>query len=309
LKYKPRSPYFYVGDKYKLMPQIAQLFPKRIRRYYEPFVGGGSSALYIDADEYHLNDIDAYIIKLHRFIGGFTNKRQELLDNLFVLIDEYKMTLSFKGVTVGDELKKKYVKTYFAHYNRPGFLRMREDFNADKGDMLRLYVLLIYGFNHFLRFNSKGDFNLPVGNVDFNKNVYNALTGYLQFVRNNNVKFYCGDYKLFLQNAEIGKGDFVYLDPPYLISASEYNKGWSTTEETDLLTVLDELNECGVRFAISNLITHKNRENTIFSEWSAKYHTDEIMSNYISYHDNSVKNSREVLVRNYGLSRTEAKFD
>jgi DNA adenine methylase len=210
------------------------------------------------------------------------------------------MTLSYKGITVSDELKRHYVKTYFAQYNRPGFLRMREDFNADKSDMLRLYTLLIYGFNHFLRFNSSGDFNLPVGNVDFNKNVYNALVGYLDFIRCNKVKFYCDDYKSFLHDVDFGEGDFVYLDPPYLISASEYNKVWSPIEELSLLGILDELNERGVRFAISNLLTHKGQENTIFAEWSAKYTTDKITSNYISYHDNSVKNSREVLVRNYG---------
>jgi DNA adenine methylase Dam len=282
------------------MPQIARLFPPQIRHYYEPFVGGGSSALYVSAEEYHLNDIDSYIIKLHRFIGEFADNQQGLLDGLFHLIAEYGMTLSFNGITVSDELKRQYAKTYFAQYNRPGFLRMREDFNADKSDMLRLYTLLIYGFNHFLRFNSSGNFNLPVGNVDFNKNVYNALVGYLKFVREKNVSYYCGDYKSFLRNAVFSDGDFVYLDPPYLISASEYNKVWSPLEEINILSVLDELNERGVKFAISNLIAHKGQENAIFAEWSKKYSVDEIASNYISYHDNTIKNSREVLVRNYG---------
>jgi DNA adenine methylase len=34
-----------------------------------------------------------------------------------------------------------------------------------------------------LRFNGDGKFNLPVGNVDFNKNVVNALSGYYDFVQ------------------------------------------------------------------------------------------------------------------------------
>jgi DNA adenine methylase Dam len=290
------------------MPQIVRLFPSQIRHYYEPFVGGGSSALYVgvdsplfnNAEEYHLNDIDRYIIRLHQFIGGFAYKQQELLDRLFCLISEYGMTLSYNGITVSDELKRQYAKTYFAQHNRSGFLRMRNDFNANKHDMLRLYTLLIYGFNHFLRFNLRGDFNLPVGNVDFNKNVYNALVSYLDFIRYNNVRYYCGDYKPFLQNAIFGEGDFVYLDPPYLISASEYNKFWSPIEELFLLDVLDKLNVQDVKFAISNLITHKGQKNSIFAEWSKKYRIDEITSNYISYHDNSIKDSQEVLVRNYG---------
>ncbi len=34
-----RSPFFYVGDKYKLMPQLKSLFPDDINNYIEPFVG------------------------------------------------------------------------------------------------------------------------------------------------------------------------------------------------------------------------------------------------------------------------------
>ena len=34
-----RSPFFYVGDKYKLMPQLKELFPDDIDNYIEPFVG------------------------------------------------------------------------------------------------------------------------------------------------------------------------------------------------------------------------------------------------------------------------------
>ena len=38
-----RSPLFYVGDKYKLMPEIKKYMPTYINNYIEPFVGGGSS--------------------------------------------------------------------------------------------------------------------------------------------------------------------------------------------------------------------------------------------------------------------------
>lgn len=53
--------------------------------------------------------------------------------------------------------------------------RKSTDFNSNKNELIKLYLLLIYGFNRMLRFNRNGDFNLPVGNVDFNNNVVNAL--------------------------------------------------------------------------------------------------------------------------------------
>ena len=60
-----RSPFFYVGDKYKLMPQLKSLMPDDIDIYVEPFVGGGSSFLNATGDKYILNDIDTNVIKLN----------------------------------------------------------------------------------------------------------------------------------------------------------------------------------------------------------------------------------------------------
>ena len=82
-----RSPFFYVGDKYKLMPQLKQLMPKNIEQYIEPFVGGGSSFLNSIGTSYMLNDVDSYVVELHRQIGSYTGKSEELFGALFEIID------------------------------------------------------------------------------------------------------------------------------------------------------------------------------------------------------------------------------
>ena len=110
---------------------------------------------------------------------------------------------------------------------------MKADFIADgQQNMMKLYLLLIYGFNHMLRFNGKGQFNLPVGNVDFNQNVQNALSDYFLLLSQKQTKWFNEDYKQFLGGIDYEKDDLVYLDPPYLITFSEYNKLWN--EDTDL---------------------------------------------------------------------------
>ena len=150
-----------------------------------------------------------------------------------------------------------------------------------------------------IRFNNEGKFNLPVGNVDFNKNVYKALNDYLFFMKNNNVKFYNKDYKDFLLELDIDKNAYIYLDPPYLISMSEYNKLWNEEKERELCEILDMLDAKGIRFGITNLISHKGKENILFKNWSKKYKTYLINSNYISFNDNTVKkNSIEIFVTN-----------
>jgi len=91
----------------------------------------------------------------------------------------------------------------------------------------------------------------------------------------------------------------VYLDPPYLITFSEYNKLWNKETERDLLELLDNLNDRGVKFAISNVTHYRGRVNDIFLEWSRRYNVHSIKSNYISFNDNSIKQFSEVLVTNY----------
>lgn len=179
-------------------------------------------------------------------------------------------------------------------------MRLRTDFNdSDKSDMLNLYALLIYGFNRMLRFNKHGNYDLPVGNVDFNGNVYNALTDYFALVRQKCITWSNMDFRKFLANLHLTDDDFVYLDPPYLITFSEYNKLWNEDTEKELLTMLDVLTERQIKFAISNVTHYKGRENDIFQTWAEKYHVHPIKSNYISYHDNTTKTFNEVLVTNY----------
>ena len=295
-----RSPFFYVGDKYKLMPQLKQLMPKKIEQYIEPFVGGGSSFLNSKGTSYMLNDIDSYVVELHRQIGSYTGKSEELFDALFEIIDFYGLSCSYRGSCVPEDMKKKYVKTYYSKYNKDAYIRMRKDFNANKNDFLRLYLLLIYGFNHMIRFNGKGDFNLPVGNVDFNNNVYQALNNYLDFVGEHEIEFFNMDYISFLEKIRFDKNSYVFLDPPYLISMSEYNKLWNDKKEDELCEYLDSLNDRGIKFGITNLITHKGKVNQRFLEWSKKYCAYDVKSNYISFNDNTIKaDSQEVFVTNY----------
>ena len=295
-----RSPFFYVGDKYKLMPQLKQLMPKNIEQYIEPFVGGGSSFLNSKGTSYMLNDVDSYVVELHKQIGSYTGRVEELFEELFDIIDFYGLSCSYRGICVPDEMKKKYVKTYYSKYNKDAYIRMRKDFNMKKDDFLRLYLLLIYGFNHMIRFNGKGDFNLPVGNVDFNNNVYQALNNYLEFVGEHEIEFFNMDYISFLEKIKFGKNSYVFLDPPYLISMSEYNKLWNDKKEDELCEYLDSLNDRGIKFGITNLITHKGKINQRFLDWSKKYCSYDVKSNYISFNDNTIKtDSQEVFVTNY----------
>ena len=294
-----RSPLFYTGDKYKLIPELKKYFPDKIDKFVEPFVGGGSVFLNIEANEFYENDIDKNIISIHKYISSFANS-EDLLNILLSKIDEYEFSCSYKGKTVPDELRKKYVKTYFAKYNNESYKQLKEKYNnSDRTDIADLYLLLIYGFNRMLRFNQKGEFNLPVGNVDFNQNVFDSLTDYIKLTNKKNPHWSNTDYKEFLSNINIKESDFIYLDPPYLITSSEYNKRWNQNDDFELCNLLDAFDKNNIRFAMSNVIDYKGKENTELLKWAEKYNIHSIKSNYINYHDNTIKTFREVLITNY----------
>ena len=295
-----RSPLFYVGDKYKLINQLSSFFPKDINNFYEPFVGGGTVFLNIKANKYFLNDIDKNLINIHKFLIKSSVDKKTFFKNIEKIIYKYNLSHSYKKDIVPISLKKAFKKTYYAKFNRIGYENLRKQVNkAKENDPLILYVLLIYGFNRMLRFNGGGKFNLPVGNVDFNKNVIKALNDYFSFVQNRSINFMAKDFKKFLNNRSFVKNDFIYLDPPYLITGSEYNKLWNKELETNLLVLIDDLNKRNVKFALSNVTYYNGNKNNLLIKWMKKYNTHKIDSNYINYHNNQKKQIKEVLITNY----------
>lgn len=295
-----RSPLFYVGDKYKLYPKIRKYFPKTINRFIEPFTGGGSVFLNVNANEYLLNDIDTNVINIHRFLIEQSENPKAFFDSVFEVIQEYNLSHSYIKDIVPQELKDEWIKTYYAKFNKQGFDKLKNDYNSsNEKSILHLYLLLIFGFNRMLRFNSKGEYNLPVGNVDFNKNTEVALNDYFRLTKQKNIQFHNLDFLDFFKQIDFQEDDFVYLDPPYLITFSEYNKLWNEETERRLLDFLEWLDTQNVKFAVSNVSHYKGKVNQQFSEWSIQHNSFDIKSNYISYHDNSKKEFKEVLITNY----------
>ena len=104
------------------------------------------------------------------------------------------------------EIKREFKKIYYAGFNKQGYEKLRIYVNNSRNNNpLILYILLIYGFNRMLRFNSGGKFNLPVGNIDFNKNVARSLSEYFDFVQGKCVLFSCEDFRDFFAVGNILK--------------------------------------------------------------------------------------------------------
>lgn len=157
-------------------------------------------------------------------------------------------------------------------YNREPYLRLRDYFNhlqrKDYRYYLTLYVLIVYSFNNQIRFNQDGWFNLPVGKRDFNNRMQDKLSSFIDRLHEMDCQFTHRDFRNF-ETAMLNESDFVYADPPYLITCATYNEqdGWNEDLEVALYDYLDNLHRHHIRFALSNVLSGKGKENTILHEW------------------------------------------
>ncbi|MCD8095009.1 MAG: DNA adenine methylase [Ruminococcus sp.] len=148
-----------------------------------------------------------------------------------------------------------------------------------------LYILMNFGFNYQLRFNSQHEFNNPFGKdrSSFNQAIKSRLKPFMEQIKPyyfSSLDFRDFDFSLLKEN------DLIYCDPPYTISVGSYNdgkrgfNGWQHQDDIDLMIILDELSDRGVHFALSNVIFHKGEINVELTEWAKKYTIHELNYNY-----------------------------
>ena len=193
--------------------------------------------------------------------------------------------------------------------NGEGYKRFR-DFYNQHNNPIDLFTLSCFSFNYQFRFNNQLEYNNPFGR---NRSQYSAATEknlitFVEAMKQKQIDFYSRDFRL-LNTDGLGEHDFVYCDPPYLITTGSYNDGnrgfkdWKEQEEKDLLEWLDNVHSRGAKFALSNMFSRSGKNNGILVEWARKYNVHSIDSNYsnCNYHlkDRTSASTIEVLVTNY----------
>ncbi|MDR1498328.1 MAG: Dam family site-specific DNA-(adenine-N6)-methyltransferase [Puniceicoccales bacterium] len=279
-----KSPMNYIGGKHRLLPQIFNLFPTQIGTFLEPFAGGFNVSVNMTANKMRCNDMNYKVVELVRLF--------RYADANFVL----------------NRIEEKIREYKLSPQNEKGYNAFRDYYNAT-GDPVDLFTLSCFSFNYQFRFNSKLEYNNPFGRnrSSFSQSTKTKLIAFMKALREKNLEFYTRDFRE-LPTDDLGGNDFIYCDPPYLITLGSYNDGkrgfrnWSETEEKDLLAYLDNANKQNIRFALSNVITHNNRTNEFLAIWSRNYKVHFIKSNYsnCSYNKKMRETkTQEVLITNY----------
>lgn len=280
------SPMNYMGGKKKLLNTLLYYFPDNTNTFVDLFCGGATVGINAKAKQIIFNDNIEQLIGLYNAFAQ--NSLEDIISHIENRINEYGLSET----------------------NEEGYYNFREFYNQNQNP-LDVFVLAAYSFNNQIRFNSKGEFNIPFGKnrSSFNSKMRQNLKGFVEAIHKKNVKFINKDFENFDFDS-LTENDFVYCDPPYLVSVATYNSGWDENKENALLDKLSELNDRGIKFALSNVLENKGEENTILKEWTEKnnfnvIHLDKTYANCYYQRKDKENKSDEVLIINYNLPMEE----
>lgn len=172
---------------------------------------------------------------------------------------------------------------------------------------LLIFTLSCFAFNSMIRYNKDGEFNNTFGKRRYNKNIAKRLYEFGSKLNEQNIIIDNHDFEYVLDDKkfdELDERDFVYLDPPYLITEANYCLGsnWSEDDDKRLYNFLDKLDAKKVKFALSNVLVHKGKTNEVLKDWIDKhnYNVHHLDKNYDKVQLLKGKsNSDEVLITNY----------
>jgi len=190
-------PLKWAGGKRWQVPRLRSLWQGHAhRRLVEPFCGGLAVALGLLPDQALLNDINPHLVNFYCWLK--------------------------RGLRVDIPLEKN-SKVFYAHRARFNALVSSGQETSREAAGL-FYYLNRTGYNGLCRFNSRGEFNVPIGQYkrivyvgDFS--AYRSVLASWQFAR--------GDF----EKLSVAPGDFVYADPPYDVQFTKYSREGFTWDD------------------------------------------------------------------------------
>lgn len=285
-----KSPLNYVGGKYKLLPQIIPLLPDDINTFVDLFGGGFNVGINVNSKHIIYNDTCKQVVDL---LTNFHKHDSKYIHSKIIeIIEHYGLS---RSDLYGYEEYGCNSNGGLGEYNKPKYLKLRENYNNNP-DWIKLYTLLTCSFSNQIRFNSKCQFNMPVGKRDYNISLQEKMKTFVDVLRDKYIDFWCKDFR----ECSFFSDDFIYADPPYFNSTATYNEngGWGEQDEKDLLKCLDTVNEHNGSFALSNNLKY---DNPFLDQWKNKYNVHYLNGDYsnCNYQKKDKSKDIEVLITNY----------
>ena len=278
----------YRGGKSNEIPHLVKHIPLYDGRYIEPFFGGGALYFYLEPKKAIINDINT---KLISFYLGVRNNFETLKAELTEIESVYT-----RNRKIFEELKSKSPNKRVEDKNENLYYTIRDMFNdlTEKkySDALLYYFINKTAYSGMIRYNAKGEFNVPYGRYA-NLNTEMVTKSHSDLLAN--AEIYNLDYSEIFKMAK--EDDFIFLDPPYDCSFSdygnaEYKDGFSEKNHIELANRYKQL-KCKALLVIGKTnLTARLYEGMIVDEYGKSY--------AVNIRNRFKSKASHILVSNYG---------
>ena len=198
-----KTPLRYPGGKSRAITKMAQYFPdfNKYTDFREPFVGGGSVAIYVTKMHPHL---DVWINDLYEPLVNFWRQLQEC------------------GVELRDELTKQKEAYNAPDTARVLFTSSKERINSsDCSPFDRAVAFYIVNKCSFSGLTESSSFSAQASESNFSFRGIDKLPEYQEIIKDWRITNHSYEY---LMGQELHEGVFMYFDPPYDIKDNLYGK-------------------------------------------------------------------------------------
>jgi DNA adenine methylase len=261
----------WVGGKTKLISHLIKHVPADYmdRNYFEPFLGAGSFFLSIHPKRSTLSDLNKELINC------------------------------FLSVKNRPQLVKKYLLLYSRHHSKRNYYKVRKQFNSSElsfKQAARFLYLNKTSYNGIFRVNSEGEYNTPYGYIKKPVLPVNGeLTKISRSLRGSKILNLSYEDALDMT----GKGDFLYIDPPYPpLNGTAFFNHYTTDrfdfeEHEELAERLNKLKEKKRLILISNAAIPKIRK--LYKGWNI---VSIPITRWVSCKSERIK-VKELIIKNY----------
>ncbi len=248
----------WAGGKSQLMRTLLRKFPANFERYLEPFCGSAAMFFgYYDEPTDSIIEVQKPLALLNDSNSLLVNCHKQIRDNFASVVEEIET-----------------LRTSYRQNPEETYQLMRKSVTDEKNEAKAAALFLFVNktcFNGLWRVNSAGKFNVP-WNGDKSPTVYHRGS-LLRCSRllGQHASLMCMDFRQFLDD-HCERGDFVFLDPPYVpvsetASFTSYTEeNWTEKDTLELAGWLDRLHIRRVKFLMTN--SDSSSVYNIFGHWN-----------------------------------------
>ena len=230
------------GNKSRYLKYILPHIPSSYNTYFEPFLGSGALFLRLQPDKWIINDVNNDIINTWTFVKSCPG---EIIGKLNSFAEMFVDTDQTERENICKLLLNKFDIIKNPEYRAVLFIILT--FSIYGNTIIRRGKYYFAGLEKELR--NKG----PV--YFLSKRYFDLLNEVSRYLNHTNGKIYNQDYKKVMNKAK--KGDFVFLDPPYIEANIDYQFQYNIGEkldngfQTSFIEEVNKLNAKGVKFIIT----------------------------------------------------------